>query len=205
MTKEDKQNKNAITKTCYRCKENYPKTKEFFPKVEKYEYLCRACTNTARRNSESNKLRKKKYYEAHKEEICLKAREYRESKHKAGTFIEGKRDSVKQRCKSQRRKALKRGLTATFNFTQWEECKNFFNNRCAYCGKEDGLAQDHFIPLANGGGYDKFNIVPACMMCNSHKRDLDFFEWYRQQDFYSKEREQKILKYLGYGTKTISA
>lgn len=154
---------------------------------------------------ENRKKKKKRYYENHKEEMCLKARAYRERKRKEGTFIEGNRDTVKRRCASQRRKARKLGLSATFAYKQWIECKEYFNNRCAYCGKEDSLAQEHFIASANGGGYEKSNIVPSCMMCNSHKRDLDFFEWYSQQEFYSKEREQKILKYLGYGVKTVSA
>jgi 5-methylcytosine-specific restriction endonuclease McrA len=138
------------------------------------------------------------YYEKHKEDICLKGKVYRENKRKNGTFVEGKRDSIKKRCSSQRRKARKHGLTATFNRFEWDECKQFFNFQCAYCDKEDSLAQDHFIPLAKGGGYEKSNIVPACMICNSYKRDLDFLEWYPQQEFYSEERKEKIFKYLGF-------
>ncbi len=107
-------------------------------------------------------------------------------------------DSERKRCEDYRRKARKSGLVATFTYKQWLACKTAFNNRCAYCGEEKDLTQDHFIPSTNGGGYSKDNIIPVCHICNSSKSDSDFFEWYPQQTFYSKQREQKLLKYLNY-------
>jgi 5-methylcytosine-specific restriction endonuclease McrA len=77
-----------------------------------------------------------------------------------------------------------------------------FDNKCAYCGKEKPLAQDHFVPLSKGGEYTNNNIICSCKSCNSSKSDKDFFEWYPEQLFYSKEREAKILKYLNYDKKT---
>ncbi len=59
------------------------------------------------------------------------------------------------------------------------------------------LHQDHFIPLTKGGGYTKENIIPACRSCNASKQNADFEEWYPQYEYYSKEREQKILDYMG--------
>ena len=105
-----------------------------------------------------------------------------------------------------KRKARIRKLPNTLKVSEWLEAKKIFNNSCAYCGmtKEEHkiehnqrLHQDHFIPLSKGGGYTKDNIIPACRSCNSSKRDTYFKEWYSQQEYYSTEREQKILEYLG--------
>jgi hypothetical protein len=45
------------------------------------------------------------------------------------------------------------------------------------------------------------NIIPSCMKCNISKNNSDFFIWYPKQPSYSKSREKKILKYLGYKDK----
>ena len=81
---------------------------------------------------------------------------------------------------------------------QWNYIKGKFNNKCAYCGEEKLLEQEHFIPVNKGGEYTSNNIIPACKHCNSSKQDSNFFEWYPKQDFYSKEREEFILNHLGY-------
>ena len=98
-----------------------------------------------------------------------------------------------------KRRSRKLNLPATFTNEQWEQCKNYFNCRCAYCGKKDkNLQQDHLIPLTAGGNYTANNIVPACGKCNRQKWTKNFFEWYSGQSFYSRTRERKILKYLNY-------
>ena len=45
------------------------------------------------------------------------------------------------------------------------------------------------------------NIIPSCKRCNSSKSNKDFFEWYPQYEYYSKENENFILSYLGYKQK----
>jgi hypothetical protein len=97
-----------------------------------------------------------------------------------------------------RRRAIEKRLESNFTTKQWQQCKERFNNKCAYCEKHDMLTQDHFIAVSKGGEYTKNNIVPSCHSCNSDKRDLSFFEWYPMQPFYNKKREQKILRYLNY-------
>ena len=99
---------------------------------------------------------------------------------------------------SEKRRTMKELLPASFTKQQWDDTKLFFNNKCAYCGKELPLSQDHFIALSKGGEYTINNIVPVCHSCNSRKNNLDFFKWFPKQSFYSKKREQKILKYLNY-------
>lgn len=110
------------------------------------------------------------------------------------------------RMKAQERKSRMRELEHTLTLEEWEETKAFFNSECCYCGKRlNRLTQDHFIPLSKKGIYAKANIVPACKKCNSSKKDSDFKEWYKKQEFYSRERETLIYSYLKtYGNTEVS-
>lgn len=108
--------------------------------------------------------------------------------------------------RNQIRRAKIRDLDATFTSEEWIECKNHFANCCAYCGDSvEKLEQEHFISIENGGPYTKENMLPACKSCNSSKRDRDFYEWYPRQTFYSKQREDKIIKYLKQGKSIVTA
>lgn len=102
------------------------------------------------------------------------------------------------RVNAERRRSRKLLLPSTLTLTQWEEAKFYFNNRCAYCGRELLLQQEHFVPLSKGGEYSKGNIIPSCKRCNSSKNASNFFEWYPIQKYYSKKRETIILKFLNY-------
>jgi 5-methylcytosine-specific restriction endonuclease McrA len=93
-------------------------------------------------------------------------------------------------------------LDSNYTKEQWEECKNTFDNKCAYCGKNDKLSQEHFVPVSKGGEYTENNIIPSCKSCNSSKNNSNFFDWYPKQEFYSKIREQNILKHLRYDNNT---
>lgn len=103
-----------------------------------------------------------------------------------------------ERIKDQRKRALMKGLEFSLTTKQWEDCKSFFNNCCAYCGSSGDITMDHFIPVARGGESSRDNILPVCHACNSKKQAQDFFEWYPSQSFYSQTRERKLLKYLNY-------
>jgi len=98
----------------------------------------------------------------------------------------------------QNRRAKKMALTATLTSNQWNSIRLTFNNKCAYCGKELPLAQEHFLPLSKGGEYTHNNIIPSCKSCNSSKGNKDFFEWYPKHKSYAKKREKFILEYLNY-------
>ena len=97
----------------------------------------------------------------------------------------------------QRRRKMAKSVISNFNNSDWKKCKEYFNNECAYCGiKFRNLTQDHLIPLSKGGNYTKDNIVPSCRACNCKKNNKEFFKWYKEQKFYSKERENKIIRYI---------
>lgn len=95
------------------------------------------------------------------------------------------------------REAKIRNLEYDFTEEDWFNCKQYFDYKCAYCGKEvDNLTRDHFIALNNGGAYIKENIIPCCFSCNCSKQDKNFYEWYIGKEFYNKDRINKIEKYL---------
>lgn len=131
-----------------------------------------------------NKQKFKQYSEENKEKIALKNRIY----------IENNREKINEI--NRKRKRLFYRLKHTLTDKEWGEIKLKFNNECAYCGQTKKLEHDHFIPISKGGEYTINNIVPSCKSCNRKKHNSDFFSWYPQQEFYSKEREQFILKHL---------
>ncbi|MEM5592870.1 HNH endonuclease signature motif containing protein [Niallia circulans] len=91
---------------------------------------------------------------------------------------------------------------------EWEECKNYFNYRCAYCGlkieehynaykgklKWTDFHRDHFN---HTGANDLSNCVPSCKSCNSRKSEIDFEEWYESyKEIHNEERKIKVYQWL---------
>lgn len=186
-------------KFCTTCKERLP-NELFNMDGNRLSSRCKKCE--AKRN--------RRYYVAHADEIRAKSRIGSSERHKVyySTHQLEYKAGLRRRRKSnpdlynsyiQKRLALKRNLPATLSVEEWRKCKLHFNNECAYCGKPHKRpTQEHFIPISKGGNYGRDNIIPACLSCNPSKNDKDFFYWYPLQDFYSPQREQRILKYLGY-------
>jgi len=159
---------------------------------------------------------KKKRYEENREHYLEQSKQYkRENKERIAErkkqYEQDNKEYIaechKQYCKGnpekriiweQCRRARKRELDSTLTFEQWENIKQDFNHKCAYCGKEDKLAQEHFLPLSKGGEYTHNNIVPACKSCNSSKGNKFFHEWYPKYKHYNKAREKYLLQHLGY-------
>lgn len=189
-------------------------------KISKYEKQYRETyiVNNKHKILENKKI----YYEINKDKLKIKSREYynqnkdkEEFKFKRLEYIRkyyeenkdkemlrhskyNKQNRTKSNIRTQLYRAKKNKLANTLTIEQWEHIKLHFNNRCAYCGKELPLAQEHFIPLSKGGEYTVNNIIPVCKICNSSKNNKDFFEWYPNKQYYSKEREEFILKHLEY-------
>ena len=69
----------------------------------------------------------------------------------------------------------------TFAKGDWPKLLKEHNYRCFYCFCRGGdLTRDHIIPLVAGGTHTWENIVPACRLCNSHKRTKpieEFLGW----------------------------
>jgi len=154
-----------------------------------------------RDNAERLNEHRRIYCRENADKVNAKKREYSQ-KHPDKKKEYGKRYALKHPDKiairTLRRQTRKRNVFAYYIAEQWESARLYFDNKCAYCGKERKLTQDHFLALSKSGEYTINNIVPSCKSCNSSKGSKNFFEWYPKQEFYSKKREQKVLKYLNY-------
>jgi hypothetical protein len=189
-----KKNKDAITK---QSKEYNDSHKEIF-KITHALYR--------KNNREKCSAYGKKYKELDPEKWKKYGLEYREkNKEKIAArqkkYLQNPEVKIKSNMATQRYRTIKRSLPSTMTCGQWEYIRLHFNNRCAYCGKESPLEQEHFLACSKGGEHTINNIIPACKSCNSSKREKDFFEWYPRYKHYNKKREDKILKYLNYNNK----
>lgn len=167
-------------RTCIKCGISKPLTDEFYYKSgENFRNECRECNKKYRIE---NAIEIRKYQKQYKKE---------------------NRDKVN--IINQKRRARKNNLPTTLTNESWERTLIHFNYECAYCGmtekehlQETGqlLHQDHIIPIAKQGGYEKYNIVPCCRSCNSSKGTQDFRDWYPEQDFYTEERSRKLVRFI---------
>jgi hypothetical protein len=217
-------------KTCTKCKKNFPATSEYFPRNKRYKdglfCYCKEC-NKARfkkhyednkeyhlERSRKQKEEKPELYKQYREnsrehlrelnrKLYNEKRDYHLEKNKRWRKNNPEKVKLNDAVKRYNRKARKMKVEANFSKQDWLNCITHFDNHCAYCGKEEKLQQDHFVPLYSGGEYTINNIVPACGSCNINKRNRNFFEWYPNFKHYSKKREQKVLKYLKYDNNHI--
>lgn len=145
--------------------------------------LCKACygRNYCQRHPEANKRWSRQYRKAHpgrererKREYAKRNKERDREYHRERTHrwrVENRQrvqKSSRQRCA--KRRAIAKGLLATLTTLEWETILERHSYACAYCGTQAGnLQQEHIVPMCQGGGYTKQNIVPACPVCNLKK------------------------------------
>jgi len=214
-----------MLKTCTKCKrelsiDNFYKQSK---NKDGLHYWCKKCVKEYYEiNSETISIKSKLRYQNNSINIIENVHRYREenyekalasnrkSKLKNKGKIKIKNKKYKNDKKSdphfkamrikdaETRRARKEKLEATLTDNQWEDIKQRFDNKCAYCNKELPLAQEHFIPLSKGGEYTINNIIPSCKSCNSSKNSKSFCEWYPKYRYYSKRREKFILNFLHY-------
>jgi HNH endonuclease len=86
---------------------------------------------------------------------------------------------------------------------EWEACKDYFDNSCAYCGLTEEKAKEmqgqylHKEHVDHEGLNDLSNCVPVCKSCNSSKRDYHVDEWYNENNAnFTKERLELIKHWL---------
>jgi len=181
------------TKICTKCKKELP-TENFNVRKDNksgFRSHCKECIYKENRKYSDDHMEEsyeweKKYREKNKEMIKIRSHNYNLNN----------RD-IKTAC-NQRYKARKKLLPNDLTVQQWLDIKQVFSNRCAYCGKNLPLAQEHFIACSKGGEYTNNNIIPSCQCCNSSKGNKDFFNWYKKHKYYSSKREKLILNFLGY-------
>jgi len=114
----------------------------------------------------------KEWYAKNRDQVLERNRQKRQANLEQARERERQYESAhkgRSRIKEEKRRARKANLPDTLTQREWEIILDLFNHQCAYCGDEGELAQDHVIPVTQGGGYVKENIVPACKSCNSFK------------------------------------
>lgn len=56
------------------------------------------------------------------------------------------------------------------------------NCQCVYCGSDQKLTLDHIKPRNFGGTHEAENLVTACQVCNSKRRDTEIADFVKTFD-----------------------
>jgi hypothetical protein len=113
---------------------------------------------------------------------------------------------AKIKAKGQRRRKRERSLFVAFTSADWQCALDYFDNRCAVCGRlpdsQHVLVADHWIPVFNPDcpGTIPTNIVPLCHGeggCNNSKSDRNAREWLIER-FGLEEAEQTNARIEAY-------
>jgi hypothetical protein len=119
------------------------------------------------------------------------SRSYKET-HQASVSADAKRQNFKRRERIASNEI-------SWNGKDWKICLDYFDHRCAVCGRPSGLfhvlAADHWIPLSKGGETTRFNIIPLCHGidgCNNKKHHKSSDAWLIES--FGKRKANAIMK-----------
>lgn len=76
---------------------------------------------------------------------------------------------IQHRLAKHRRRALLKGNGGTVSPAEWRSILVVHDNRCARCGNQGDMTQDHILPISMGGRNVAANLQPMCHLCNSMK------------------------------------
>lgn len=208
-----KTNKDGLHNQCKKCrkeyqKERYQNNKEQLNKYQKeYNKKNKKQINKYQKdyyqnNKEQLKKNKKEYRKSNKEEINKHQRIYYQiNKKQINEYQKKYRKNNKEYFKTtkQKRRTLKQNSGGSYTVEQWNEALKYFNNKCAYSGKPmEQVSVEHIIPITKGGTSYIWNIIPCELSLNKSKNNKYLLEWYKEQEFYSEERLNKIYEYIEY-------
>lgn len=183
---------------------------------EQYIYhppYCKDCTTKKANDSyKSNREEGIKYrrldYQVNRERYLAQHREYdRKNRLKRRDYFREWQSNNPEKVKEYN---AYRTMNKTHEITvlEWEKCKEYFNNECAYCGLK---AEDHLVlfkgenilsdlhkeHVIHDGINDLSNCIPSCKSCNVQKRTIPFLEWYSStNENFDQERFDKILQWM---------
>lgn len=195
-------------KKCSICTEDYPATTEYFYKHNKstdglFPY-CKSCAKAKSvqwgiENPELKKTQRRKYNatSSGKEKQKVNSERRREN----GEYKEWQQNNP-DKVKHYREK-WKQNKEHEISKYEWERCKKYFNNECAYCGISEIEAKDkynnvlHKEHVDHTGANDLSNCVPSCKSCNGSKSTKEFDDWYNYDNpNFTIERFERILDWL---------
>jgi hypothetical protein len=76
--------------------------------------------------------------------------------------------TMEQKISGQNQRAKQAGARHDLTLEQWLETLEYFNHKCAYCGKRDYEFIEHYLSV-RVAGTTVSNCVPACASCNALK------------------------------------
>lgn len=195
-------------KQCKECGKYFPATEEYFYKTptnsDGLVNKCKECKKKYQKKHYDPKYFKKRY-----RRLC----EQYKSRYKKNRSLNVERYKITKKIWRENHKEklieyTRNHKNHTITKTEWEDCKNYFNNQCAYCGKtweqnykesNKDLHKEHVI---NDGKNTLDNCVPACYSCNSSKRKYSLNNWYNHENLnYTNDRYHKICKWIRFDCK----
>ena len=93
--------------------------------------------------------------------------------------------TIEERLRGQNQRAEQAGARHDLTMEQWLETLEYFDNKCAYCGRKYEVIE-HYLPVYKAGTTVS-NCVPACLQCNVMKdrkrHDLAYYQNERVLEF----------------------
>jgi len=178
-------------KTCTKCKQEFPKTLEYFHKKKKYLHpLCKGCAKAIKKayylaDPEKVKASVKAWQKANPEKVKIAKRTWRKANRKKENAYNRawqKLNLKKANAKTRKRRANRLG-NGHSPYTEQQIFKTYGTN-CYLCdmpinfnvsgrpgksGYKSGLHIDHFIDIALGGPDTLENVRPSHAWCNQTK------------------------------------
>lgn len=227
----------STTKRCSTCKFPFPRTTEHFYRNKKnpdgLNNVCKRCSDARAKawkeaNPERHRQNKTAWTERNHEKILKRAREYYYENHAvklayAKQYRETNRLVLREKTKryfaenphvmkrnNRRRKSRTRNLPHTFTEAQEREMLEYWDYKCAVCGKPAGmwtkLVPDHWIAIADprpdNPGTVATNMIPLCnskpgipagvSCCNDNKKNKPAYEWLVER--FGKHKADQVMK-----------
>ncbi len=203
---KDKTRRDGLEYRCKACAQLYFKAYQQTPRYKEHyqTYNRSAASKTSRDTYEQTPKRKEQhrvYRLTHKSQAYRKGdqKKYKQApKNKAymKEYLKRYRQTQNGRMNAilgwQRRRSRELNLPTNFTNKDWERCLEYWDNRCAVCGRQATytqdlfgsycLAADHWIPMSSPEcpGTIPANIVPLCHGmdgCNNHKSNHEPHTW----------------------------
>lgn len=211
----------VLYKKCSIHNEYCPEDDEWFPCTDEYFYknkgnkkdglspYCKKCEiKKTTKWGQANRDKLRGYYRKNNKTEVTKQRKYLFSKHQkdSGIYLEwqqNNKDKIKQYQENRKQHGEHK-----INKKEWESCKDYFNNECAYCGLpldkhyskfkgEMRWTDFHKEHVDHEGSNDLSNCVPSCKLCNSSKHNNKLEDWYNiDNPKFSQEKLNKIQKWI---------
>lgn len=215
---------NEIEKFCPICKEWKLCNEEYFykNKSNKTDGLCPNCKECDIEKSKqrikdigkeafiagvrASQIRHEDTFKKYQHDYDIKNREQRRNK------LARWQKSLKGKERTKKYSEKRYHKNHKVNKKEWISCKEYFSNKegeycCAYCGlpisqhfklyrgeiTNIDLHKEHVI---HNGENDLSNCIPSCQSCNSSKSKNEMEIWFREKEFFTEERLQKIYKWL---------